>query len=140
MTKLVAIYRVSPVTNNKGVVTGNFSAYDATGTRQNRVHIPKALAESFALDSKTAMPIYAIVSEETYNVLDESNQPVKGADGEPQTFVQKRAGNLFTTEEAAIKAQKSNVVLEAKANAYVSQLAAELKLTPEVVASLAEAI
>lgn len=139
MTKLVAIYRVNPVMK-AGVATGNYSAYDATGTRENRVHIPKALAESFTLDSKTAMPVYAIVSDEVYNQLDDSGQPIMDEHGEPKTFVQKRAGNLFKDEATAISALKSNAVLEAKANAYVQEVAKSLNLTADALVSLSNAI
>lgn len=139
MTKLVAIYRVNPVIK-AGVATGNFSAYDESGTRENRMHVPKSLAESFGLKADTAMPIYAIVSEETYNKVDDSGNPIKDENGEVETFTQKRAGNLFKDEESAIKAHKSSAVLEAKANAYVNEVAKSLNLTAEALVSLSNVI
>jgi hypothetical protein len=133
MTKLVAIYNTSIITK-----TGNYSGKDATGSNVNRVHIPKALAESFGLD-KATMPVYAIVSTETYNVRDDNQKPVMDEHGEPSTFTQNRAGSLFAKEEDAITAINSNAKLNARAKADLNKLGKELELTDEVLAQLVNA-
>jgi hypothetical protein len=138
MTNLTAIYRASAVKNNKGELTGNYSGYDATGTRENRIHIPKAVAESFGVDKATT-PFFAVVSQETYPMRDESDKPILDSEGEPKMFTQKRAGNLFAKEEDAIQAINANAKLSAKAKADLNKLGKELQLTDAVLAELINA-
>ena len=137
-TSLVAIYRTNAVKNADGTLTGNYSGYDATGALVNRVHIPKAVAESFGLDKAGVVyPLFAVVSQETFSITDDSKKPVLDANGDQKTFQQNRAGSLFTTMEGAVSAVNANAKLNATAKADLASTAKALNLTAEAMVELA---
>ena len=120
------------IVRGKFTDNGNFSAYDAVGI--DRIHVPSGVMESagFKKGDSIKFPLYAIVVERTFNVLDENGNPKEG-----DTFKRLQAGSVFTTEEALSEAANGNSLLKAKVKADYKAKTTAMGLTEEAINALA---
>jgi hypothetical protein len=109
---------------------GNFSGYNASG---ERFHVPGRAMESISIKKGDTIkfPIYALVVERTFNVLDEQGNPKEG-----ETFTRQQAGSVFTTEQAMFDALNGDKLLSKKAEADYKAKASVIGLTEEAINAL----
>ena len=121
----VAIYSGNFTSN------GNFSGYDATGTR---IHVPGRLIESLGYNKDNVatiqFPLYAVVASREFNVLGEDQKPTG------EVFNRLQAGSLFKTEDSLIQAVNAYAKLTLKAQSELVKTAKSLELTDEVLKEL----
>ena len=100
---------------------GNFSGYNATGAR---IHVSGRTMEAAGIKKGDDLkfPLYAIVVEREFNVLDEQGNPTD------EKFKREQAGSVFTTKDAMIAAANADaeLVIETKAALKTSATAAGL--------------
>jgi hypothetical protein len=110
--------------------SGNFSGYNAAGTR---IHVSGRTMESAGIKKgdKITFPLYATVVEREFNVLDEQGNPKLG-----ETFKREQAGAVFTNKAALIEAVNADKVLELEAAADLTSKASAAGLTQEAINAL----
>jgi hypothetical protein len=119
------------IVRGKFTDNGNFSAYDAAGI--DRIHVPSGVMESAGLKKGDTIkfPLYAIVVERTFDVLDEQGNPKEGA-----TFKRLQAGSIFSAKADMIEAANGNHLLEAETKADLISKASAAGLTQEAINAL----
>jgi hypothetical protein len=120
------------VTFISGKITdnGNFSGYNAAG---ERFHVAARTMEAAGIKKGDAInyPLYALVVERTFNVLDEQGNPKEG-----ETFTRQQAGSVFTTEQKMYDALNGDRLLAVKAEADYKAKASAAGLTEEAINAL----
>ena len=109
---------------------GNYSGYAPDGV--TRIHVPARLMESAGLskDKPIPFPLYAIVVERKFNVLDTDGNPTE------EQFTRDQAGSIFTEKAKMIEAFNSDALLKLETVADLKKSAKDLSLTEELIADL----
>jgi hypothetical protein len=111
---------------------GNFSGYNSKG---QRIHIPGRQMESLGFKTddevKGKFPLYSIVVEREFNVLDENGEP-KG----DEKFTRAQAGSTFLSKADALTAYNSDSVLAIEATAELRKSATAAGLDAKTIAAL----
>lgn len=112
--------------------TGNFSGYNASGTR---IHVSGRTMESAGIKKGDTVkfPLFATVVEREFNVLDENGNPKEG-----ETFKREQAGAIFTNKQALIEAVNADKLLAVEAEADLKAKASAVGLTQEAINALQE--
>ena len=110
--------------------SGNFSGYNAAGTR---IHISGRTMESAGIKKgdKITFPLYATVVEREFNVLDEQGNVKDG-----ETFKREQAGAVFLNKAALIEAANADKVLALEAAADLTSKASAAGLTQDSINAL----
>lgn len=112
---------------------GNFTGYNAAGIR---FHVPAKTIAAIGITPESvkttpiAFPLYAIVVEREFNVLDESGEPTD------KTFKREQAGSVFATKDALIEAYNADKVVGLEAAASLAKTAVASGLTEAQLAAL----
>jgi hypothetical protein len=108
---------------------GNFSGYNAAG---QRVHVPARTMESIQLtkDSKIAFPLYALVVEREFDVVDADNEPTG------KTFKRQQAGSIFLNKADMIAAANADKMLTIETAAALKTQATAAGLTEDAISGL----
>ena len=108
---------------------GNFSGYNASGTR---IHVNGRTMESAGIKKGDTVkfPLFATVVEREFNELDEAGNPTD------KTFKREQAGAIFTNKQALIEAVNADKLLAVEAEADLKAKATAVGLTEEAVAAL----
>lgn len=109
--------------------TGNFSGYNASGSR---IHVSGRTMESAGIKKGDVVkfPLYATVVEREFNELDEQGNPTD------KTFKREQAGAIFTNKQALIEAVNADKVLTIEAEADLKAKASAVGLTDEAINAL----
>jgi 2-hydroxychromene-2-carboxylate isomerase len=109
--------------------TGNFSGYNASGTR---IHINGRTMESAGIKKGDAIkfPLFATVVEREFNVLDAEGNPTE------EKFKREQAGAVFTNKQALIEAVNADKLLAVEAEADLKAKATAVGLTEEAINAL----
>jgi hypothetical protein len=112
--------------------TGNFSGYNASGTR---IHVSGRTMESAGIKKGDTVkfPLFATVVEREFNVLDENGNAKEG-----ETFKREQAGAIFTNKQALIEAVNADKLLAVEAEADLKAKANAVGLTQEAINALQE--
>jgi hypothetical protein len=112
--------------------TGNFSGYNASGTR---IHVSGRTMESAGIKKGDTVkfPLFVTVVEREFNVLDENGNPKEG-----ETFKREQAGAIFTNKQSLIEAVNADKLLAVEAEADLKAKATAVGLTQEAINALQE--
>ena len=111
--------------------TGNFSGYNASGTR---IHVSGRTMESAGIKKGDTVkfPLFATVVEREFNVLDANGNPTE------EKFTREQAGAIFTNKQALIEAVNADKLLAVEAEADLKAKATAVGLTEEAINALQE--
>lgn len=110
---------------------GNFSGYNASGTR---IHVSGRTMESAGIKKGDTVkfPLYATVVEREFNVLDANGNPTE------EKFTREQAGAIFTNKQSLIEAVNADKLLAVEAEADLKAKATAVGLTQEAINALQE--
>ena len=114
---------------------GNFSGYDAFGTR---LHIHKRQMEAAGMDTieKVKFPFHAIGAVKQIGQLDENSEPKLNAEGAPVLVDRLTATSVFKTREELVNAHVDVATIDIDIKAAIAAKASTAGLTKEAVNAL----
>lgn len=109
--------------------SNNFSGYNALG---KRIHVPARQLENLGItkETKIQFPLYAVVTEREFDVLDDSGNPTG------EKFKREQAGSIFKTKEEMINAVNADKLLTIEAHADLQSKAKASNLTEDAMSAL----
>jgi hypothetical protein len=107
----------------------NFSGYNASG---KRIHVPARQLENLGInkDTKIQYPLYALVVEREFDVLDENSNPTG------EKFKREQAGSIFLNKTDMINAVNADKLLTIEAHADLQSKAKASNLTDDAMSAL----